>query len=185
MTRFFIAIIFLVAAVAIFAIWTRSLWDEVSALGFERNATAKAVERFQSLRQVRDGLLADYNVISRDDLSRLNNFLPASPDRGKLLIELENLTRTHNVILRKVEIADSEDGAGQARTSAASLKKGPFEKVSFLFIVSGPYDAFRSFLTDLEKSLRPVDVDEISFTAGSKETYDFSIKAHTYWLKSK
>lgn len=185
MTRIFIIIIFLIAAIAIFTMWTRPLWDEIIVLRNEKNAAEKAVGRLYDLRQTRDNLLSEYNTISRDDIGRLNGFLPLSAERGKLLVELENVAKTHSVVLRKIDIAAVQESTG-ARATIAGAKpktKEPFEEMPFTILVSGSYDSFRSFLSDLEKSLRLVDVNEISFNASERGTYDYSIKAHAYWLK--
>lgn len=185
MTRIFIIVILLAAAVLIFTMWTRPLWDEIQNLRGEKNAAQAAVEHLYSLRQIRDSLLSDYNTISRDDLKRLNSFLPASAERGNLLIEFENIAKAHNVILRRVDIAVAEPAGAQSRPNAAgqAKTKGAAEETPFTLTVSASYDSFIAFLSDLEKSLRLIDIDEISFSAAEKGTYDFSLKAHTYWLK--
>jgi Tfp pilus assembly protein PilO len=52
------------------------------------------------------------------------------------------------------------------------------------FKVDSDYETFVSFLQDVEKSLRIVDVTDLTFTAPDKSTnYDFGITIKTYWLK--
>ena len=60
------------------------------------------------------------------------------------------------------------------------------------FSIEGKYNTFISFMKELERNLRIIDVKSISFSsssqAGSKngegsDIYIYSLKVQTYWLK--
>ena len=50
------------------------------------------------------------------------------------------------------------------------------------FTVAGPYLNLKSFIADLTKSLRLVDVASLSMAAG-EAGYTYSFEVKTYWLK--
>ena len=49
--------------------------------------------------------------------------------------------------------------------------------------VIGPYKSFISFLGNLEKNLRLIEIERITFIAGDADSYEYNITANTYWKK--
>lgn len=145
-----------------------------------------------SLIQNRNVFIDTINTISREDLSRIDNALPEGAHSSDFLALLENLSVKHGLILRRVDLASftqpqifSSGTGAQPKPSGiivsvkeqSSLKEFPLH-----LTVSGTYDAFKTFLADLEKNTRLIDVQEVSFTApGKTNISDFNIKAKTYY----
>ncbi|MEK7192734.1 MAG: hypothetical protein AAB682_01220, partial [Patescibacteria group bacterium] len=55
--------------------------------------------------------------------------------------------------------------------------------VTFGFSVQGSYSTLKTFLADLERSLRLVDLTSLSFNSGEKDLYEYTIELTTYWSK--
>jgi hypothetical protein len=90
------------------------------------------------------------------------------------------------VTTTKVVAAAGGSVGGSAAAAPASQQLGPssqpYESVILSFSVSGTYDTFRQYLSDLEKSLRLSDVIGVSFVPTDAGIYDFTIHLKTYWL---
>ena len=51
------------------------------------------------------------------------------------------------------------------------------------FNIVASYDSFRSFINDLQESLRIVDISNVSFEATESGYYDYEVTIKTYWIK--
>jgi len=143
-----------------------------------------ALTKAQELQSVRDQLLARYNTFSQDDLDRLKKMLPDQVDNIRLILDLDSMASKYGMRVHDVQVANPNAGS---ITSGNADELGPgsqgFESIDLTFAVTGTYDTFRSYLADLEKSLRLVDVVGITFTPGQTGVYDFTLHVTTYWLK--
>ena len=129
---------------------------------------------------MRRGLLARFNDIALDDRERLEKLLPDHIDSVRLIIDVNNIASQHGMTLKNINLLDS-----MTEQAGSSLALGPqearFKAVGLKFSVGGSYDKFRSFMRDLEQSLRLVDVRSISFIA-DEDDYDYSVTISTYKL---
>lgn len=114
------------------------------------------------------------NSISDADHARLSKLVPEKIDIVRLIIDVNVIAARHGILLKEIPKIEEKGDEG-----------GTNGYVDLAFVVGAPYQAFRSFLTDLENSLRLTDVTSISFTAGPKDFYDFSISLRTYWVKNE
>lgn len=163
----------------IFMFWIQPSWDGIKERQIERDAYLNSISNFRQFRETRDGLLDKYNSIPASDLDNLRTMIPSTPESGKIIVQFEELSAKHGLLLRNINVARKEKS--QART--IGQQQTPYEMIPLTFVVSGSYGSFRSFLTDLEKSLRIVDVNLIGFSAGNLDSYEFSINAQVYWNK--
>ena len=83
-----------------------------------------------------------------------------------------------------MKIAVAMSGGVDSSTIAVMLQQQGHELIGLSFSVAGTYTNLRAFLADLERSLRIVDVRALSFTAGDKDSNEYSIELDTYWFKS-
>ena len=178
MARAIFSIVLILAAVGVSIVWTRPLWQEARLTAADKAEFQSTLLRFQELRKTRDELLNKYNSLSKDDLLRLESLMPSRPDSGFLLTTLEALSKKNGVLLKRIDIREQAEKA--AALNQAAL---PFELLPFEITISGSYESFRSFLGDLERSRRLVEVKEVSFTAGGANSYEVAIKAATFWQK--
>lgn len=179
MTQRLLSVIFLLAAIVVFMFWIQPLWDEVGQLQIERDAYLNSISNFRQFRETRDGLLSKYNAIPAQDLDNLRKMIPSTPDSGKIIVQFEDMSAKHGLLLRNINVARQE----KARARTIGTAQTPYEIIPVTFVMSGSYRSFRSFLMDVEKSLRIVDVGLISFSAGNLDSYEFSITAQVYWNK--
>lgn len=175
-------ILFLVVAIGIVVGFIVPHFNSVGALRQRKTELNQTLMRFRELRDVRDNLLARYNSILQSDIDRLQKMLPQAPDTGSLLTELDQLTRSHALLLRSVELGETAAAQGPILTGSSA---GPAERLHMTLRVVGPYASFRSFLNDLEHSLRLIDVSSLAFSVSEENINEYGISASSYWFNTK
>ena len=148
--------------------------DDIKKLRADQAVIQGALDNAKELQGVRDNLLTKKRQISETDSTKIVKMLPDRVDNVRLIIDIDNIASRYGMSLRNVRI--NTDGVSEG------LNK-KYESVTLSFAVQGSYQTFRQFIADLEKSLRIVDVTNVSFTSGDKDLYDFNIELQTYWIK--
>lgn len=162
-----------------------------------------ALTNSTELQKTRDSLLGTYKNIKKEDLDRLEHFLPNNIKNIELVLEIEKIANMHGMPVKnirfdssKIVTTPSNDTASSDNTVAAENdpdKELPYGIFPVDFVVDGDYDTFLAFLKDLELNLRLVDVKSIYFSvpqaaasvggATIPSIYSYSFKINTYWLK--
>lgn len=178
--KLFTPILFVIIAVALFFGYIDPEYTKVKELLQEQAQIDQALNRSKELQDERDKLLARYNTFPQVELDNLQKLLPDHLDNVRLILDLDSIASRYGMRVRGVTIAGDS-------TRVQGKELGPdtnaHGSVVLSFSVTGTYDTFRSFLGDLEKSLRLVDVVGLTFAATPTGVYDFNLKVKTYWLK--
>ena len=151
----------------------------VQSLQAEDGQYQSALNNSSKIRQQRDALTTKMENMTADQLSRLQELLPDNVDNIKLVIDMNNIAQNHSLVLKSVKLNTSA-GTNPTALGASTAKYGT---VGLSFTVTASYNDFQNFLTDLEKSLRLVDITDLSVTGNNTNLYDFSVGLNTYWLK--
>ncbi len=77
--------------------------------------------------------------------------------------------------VKNVSLNTNAAAAARAADGQVGAGSTPYDYVTLSFSVSGTYDIFRTFLADLESSLRLVDVTSIAFSATPTGIYEYTI----------
>ena len=145
----------------------------------------EALQKAREVEEARTGLLQAYNAIPVADLERLETLLPDYLDSVRFIIDINTLASGYKMTLKNVSVEDA--GLAKGRQGGSTSAIGPlpknFQSIGIAFTVSGAYDNFRSFLHDLEESLRLADARKVSFAARPDGSYDFSVTIDTYRLE--
>lgn len=175
-------VLFVVIAAGIFFGFIDPAYSRVQALRAEESQFDQALTRSKELQQVRDQLLSRYNLISQSNIDRLEKLLPDNVDNVRLILDIDSIAARYGMRTRNVQLqsADTRSTRGQVGQDDSA-----YQSVILTFSVTGSYEVFRSFVEDLERSLRLVDVVGMSFssTGATGDTYDYSVSIKTYWLK--
>lgn len=175
-----IPILFVLIAAGIFFGYVDPTYQRIKVLQEEASQFDQALTRSKELQQVRDQLLSRYNVIPQNNITRLEKMLPDNVDNVRLILDLDTIAARYGMRIRNTELntGDTRAARGQVGDSDTDI-----QSVVMRFSVSGSYDTIRSFLEDLERSLRLVDITNISFSSGQTGVYDVAVSIRTYWLK--
>lgn len=151
----------------------------VQSLQAEDAQYQEALNNSTKIRQQRDTLVERKNNFSAEQLARLQELLPDNVDNIKLVIDIKNIAQKHNLVLKNIKL-DTAAGTDPKKLGGDNSKYGT---VGLSFAVTSSYDKFQDFLADLEKSLRLVDITELSVNGNDTGLYEFSVSLKTYWLK--
>lgn len=160
---------------------TGALGGGVFSLLSERRDLNTALANSRRLQEDSRDLVAKFNNLSELDKLRINKLLPDHIDNVQLVIDINSIADKYGMTIKNVKIKTEDDVSLRANRRPVSTNS---EKVAYLsFSVTGTYSQLRNLLTDLARSLRLVDITQLSFIAGDQDLYQFNIELKTYWLE--
>jgi len=181
MLRTILPIFLISASVGIFYFFTDPEYQEIKRLGAEKKSYEDALENSKILQVLRDQLLERYNSFPASELDRLERMLPDNVDNVRLVLEIDRIASRYGMSIKNIRTGSSSDRSQER--SLIGREDRPYDTFSLEFSVDGPYSNFVSFVSDLEKSLRIVDIENISFTSTEDRVSSYTVKIKTYWLK--
>ncbi len=208
--RLIFSISFLIISGALFFVFTDPLYGDVREIKTEVATYTTALSNSTELQKTRDDLINVYKNVTKEDKENLAHFLPATIDNIQLILEVEKIANLYGMPVKDISFDSkgleqgvvNSDDTGLKETVVVSEKQPadflPYGVFPMSFTVEGRYDTFITFLKDLEKNLRLVDVKSISFSVPSvsadtkggaapdltsSNIYSFTLKIETYWLK--
>jgi hypothetical protein len=125
------------------------------------------------------------NQIPGDKVARLNAFLPDSVDNVQLILDLNALATRSGVTISDFTTGETPNGgAGDSQSSEGAVAGGAssIDSLTLSVKAEGSYDAFRAFLSGIERSLRPLDVEVINISDSDTGVYSYDITLKFYWL---
>jgi len=179
MRGFFIPILMIGVGSSLFFGFTTDLMDGINKVSNDIAFLDQILSNAKELKAVRNTHLEKYKALIPEDLEKLNKLLPDRIDNVRLIIDVDNIAARYGMTLKNVRV--KSDG-GKAPTSLGTSDK-PYASVGLSFAVSSSYENVQRFLIDLEKSLRLVDINSVSFTAGDKDFDEYQIDLVTYWSR--
>jgi len=195
MSRLIFSSILIIVAIAVFFSFIDPEYKEIKELKIEDGQFDEALERSKELQTIRDELLSKYNTFSTDELDRIEKLLPDNVDNIRLILDLDGIASLYGILIQNVSISDG--GRGKSGTEKvigdeiassgviAVTSQNKLGRIDLSFDVTASYDVFKLFLKDLEKSLRIVDIKNLSIgsKSDSNNLLSFKITIRTYWLK--
>jgi Tfp pilus assembly protein PilO len=184
MGRSLIAIILIIASVLGFVLFVGPQYQDVVALRTEESQLKDVLANSRTLQQKRDQLLKTYNEMSPADVARLEKMVPNNADNVKLILELQTLASKYGLELRTAALSEEEEMDRTQRTQV-QIATRDYGTISLDLVVRGSYEGFVGFISDVEKSLRIIDVESLAFRseANNPSVFQFNISLNTYWLK--
>ena len=177
--KFVVPIILIVVSGFVFFGYADPTYKSTDSLRKKEKLFNEALSNSKELQGIRDELRDKYNGFSTSDLERLKKLLPNNVDNVRLVRDLNGIASNYGMTLRNVKIKQSKNSDSQD-ISKATQKVG---SIPVTFSVTGTYGNFISFLSDIEKSLRLVDVVSVDFVSSEKNFYEYEVSVRTYWLK--
>lgn len=198
MPRIFITFILFAAAILLGVLYVRPEWERFGQLQAEITELEEVSREFDELIQNRETLLSLMGAVSKENLGRVERMLPQGPHASDFLVSMESLALANGVVLRRIDLVSPQVKEGQssaqpragaatsprpqAKAAAPQAPADAAQSLPFNLQVAGSYEAFKKFLASLERNLRLIDVDDISFSASGKgDIGDFTMKAKTYY----
>ena len=110
-----------------------------------------------------------------EEISKINSALPPDPYLPSLCNFLQLAASQNGLVLKK--IMPSLTGLlGEEKGFSSQIKE-----TGMNLTVAGDYSAFKSFISNLEKTARMIELESISFSSSEKEApIDFNLKIKVY-----
>lgn len=199
-------IIFILFSIGIFVGFVIPMYKEASLLKVDVASYNQALSRSTELEKTRDLLLKNYNEISVADKEQLSRFLPNTVDNIQLILEIQKIATSYNMSLKNIKFENPQTVSNTKQSQPSSgnqpmvvstpstIATLPYGIFNLEFSTQAPYAVFIEFLKDLERNLRLIDVQNVTFSVpASGETkitegqdpnvYTYTLKIQTYWLK--
>lgn len=205
MRQFLLPIINLAIATALFFLFTNNVvikaplvekQDDVTtstggvqALLARQSQLNDAIDAANKLKSRVNELNQKYNSFDPNDVARLDQLLPDNVNNIQLIIDVNGIARKNGMSIKNVKVDTSLDKSASVNSqNAAAVKaQSPVDSrlgvMTLSFSITGSYDIYKKFLTDLASSLRIIDISSTSFNTDDKGIYNYDVTLKTYWLK--
>ena len=189
MGKTIISVIGILSAFGIFFFYTKPTYDSAQTDRAQIARYDEALVKANELQERKQALLKRYNDFQPEDRDRLQKLLPDHVDNVRLILDLDNIASRHGMAMQNVVV--STPGAGQTTETAVgtiSSSKQKYDVLTTKFATQGTYTAFQQLMTDLETSLRVIDLVSIKIGTGAntpngEPLYSYEVTLRTYWLK--
>ena len=141
------------------------------------NLAKKTIEEKKDKIQIKEEYFSNLRKISdelerySESLAKIDSALPPEPFLPDLFNFLQGISSQNGLILKEIRLGTSGQRLPKIRETYLS------------FSVLGFYPSFKNFLSNLEKSARSIEVENIDFTLSIKEaptSFDLKIKVYSY-----
>jgi Tfp pilus assembly protein PilO len=170
-----ISILVIIASIGIFFGVVKPKYADIKVQREEVESYKDTLEESKKLDAMVKSLETQINSLDRENMSKLEKLIPDTISNVNLIIDINNIAANSGLTLRNIELKEVASGK--------SNSKALYDSIDLSFNVSASYESFLSFLGTLERSLRLVDITNISFAPGDADRYDFKVTVRTYWLK--
>lgn len=173
-------------------------WNRFRELRSETRGLEKVAAELDFLINKKNQLLEVMNSIPRADLDKVAQAVPQGPHAKEVLVLLDVLAKERGISLTTIDLqstAEEEKGAtGRSPLRQYAIRQptpgppvmeeapaGEFKELLVTFNIGASYSAFKNFLSDLERSLRLMDVQQISFQASEAGIFQYDMKVKAYY----
>ena len=181
--RLFVPLILVAIAAGLFFIYTDPTYQTIKTLRAQEMEYDQALTKSKELLSIRNSLISKRNTFSPDDVNKVARVLPDNVDNIRLILDTETIAQRYNLHVQNIGIKAAQAGREERSQLAVGDTNDPVGSVQFSFTVSAKYDDFVRFIKDLERSVRIVDIQQISFSIAQGDLSDFSVTIKTYWLR--
>ncbi len=178
-------LILIIAAVALFFTFTDGKYQEVKQLKVDQQVYQERFELIEKLIDTRDTvLLPRYNALTPKQVERLTKAVPRQVNNIRLINDIDRLLVNFNTKVDSFSFTEPESKSSNGNGAEAISTEPKLQSMQVTIAFAAPYEMFQDIMRELEKSLRFIDVESVSFSASSdKATYNYNVKFTTYWLQ--
>jgi len=186
MTRYIFPVLLIGIAITSYYTFINPTYMEVKTSRAQLESYQKALANERQLEEIRNALTEKRNSMSESDILRLQRLLPDNVNNVGLILDLNALGSPLGMQIQNVKFEVQNKNTNQTvdQKQAAQDKKD-YGTFNIEFSTVGTYSNFVTFLAQLDRSLRMIDVQSISFNSTQdKNVYRYDFKVKTYWLKN-
>ncbi len=158
------------------------MYEEVKNLRAEYKNQQDSLVTINNIEIKKDELLKQYNSIPKNIKDNINKILPDSVDFVKLISDIDGVANKYGILIEGPKLKIKSPSVGGSIEEAQPEKTFQSAIVGFSF--SSNYSNFNYFLTELENSMRILDIRSLNISPGRNGTYDYLLEFETYWIKN-
>ncbi len=180
-------ILSLVIAIILFVFFVRPQYAEVLSIQSEIDEYQKAITQYTEFTNKLEAKIAAKESRSALQNEQLDQLVPNEIDDAQALVDLEALAQRHNLLFGNTDVSTGDTELQRKTDPAVAEDEGSDElrTADITFGVIGTYEQFKSFLTDVEKSLSLYEVTQISFDTTESSFQQFEVTVRVYALPKK
>lgn len=183
MTEKLIPIALILAAGSVFFGYVNPAYSgSVKELRSEIKSYDGALAAAKDFQEKEAALIAEQSAIPEEGRARIEAFLPDGVDNVQLILDLNSLATRSGVRLSNFDV-DLPEEVVYAEGAIPLESEGPVESLDITVTAVGSYSAFRTFLSGIEWSLRPMDLVGLSIEDSDTGVYTFNMVLRIYWLR--
>ncbi|MEX2013974.1 MAG: hypothetical protein WD896_01310 [Parcubacteria group bacterium] len=175
------AIVLLLLSVGLFYTFTHGQYQEVKELQALSSEYSNVLQSVSGIVELRDRLLATYETFPKEEVERINKVLPDNVDTVRLALDLDGMAARHGVSINSVQASFGSGDSSDLIVLPDDSRTYERATISFSFISN--YQNFTRLLSDIERSLRIMDIKSITFQTTESSLYNYQMVVETYWLK--
>ena len=180
MKKTLVPVILLIVSAGLFFWQINPLYTAISALRAQSQQYDDALAVRDQLTQLQNTLAQKFDSFPKDQVARLETFLPDHFDSVRLILDVSGIAGNFGITLGNIQTSN----LAQA-TPGTTVTTNPYNTSSISFSFTAPYATTVSFIKGLESSLRLVDVESIDIAPTKDKKlsgYDVTMTLNTYWL---
>jgi len=159
--------------------WSGSIAAAKDAIQADNDALAAANE-FNSKQ---NELASARNAIDTGNLSRLESFLPDSVANVGLILDLNALAARSGISLTSIDVAQVDTSSSGGATALPVAGDSPVGSIDLQLSAIGTYASLHAFLEGIERSMRLLDVTDLTVKGSDTGVYTYSMTLRLYWLR--
>ena len=165
----------------IFFAESKSYFGEIKSLRKQVSSYNETINMANKVRKSIDKTLLEYNSILQENVDKIKKMVPPVDESMKLVVQIDDMMKKKGLTLKAINVKDI---VSQNNASGSQKNNGKIAESVFLSInAQGSYESFRSFIEELEKSLRLIDVKAVKINPVGQDSYSFSAEAVSYWRR--
>ncbi len=184
--KFITPILVIIISVVIYYSFISSELGDVKALSVQKENYTNVLNEAKDVKAKRDQFINEYNNISPEDVGRLDKIMPAEFNAVSFANDINSIAAVDGLTLQGIV-----SGAGDNSSTVIVGAPDAFKTTAVTATLVGQYPQFVKFLTDLETSLRLVDVVDLTITSTNSgsaqkavsDVLQYRLTLNTYSLK--
>jgi Tfp pilus assembly protein PilO len=188
MVRTIFAVVALGIAGGVFYFVTKPTYDKVQINEAQIAQYDGELNQVAEMQKLAEDLNTQFTGLNQGDVDRLQKLLPDHVDNIALILDLDKMASHWGMPLENVDVSTPAAGTAQNPNITAESSARKYDSLTLKFSTKGTYDSFTKLMTDLESSLRVVDLTSLTLnpssdTLGGVPVYQYDVEIRTYWLK--
>ena len=179
-------IILILLSLAIIFFLVKPAFSEMGLAQDEEQNLVDLSRQITQTLEVKNKLLANLNSIPQEERQRLDTFLPTRTEVVRLIATIDSVASRHGISLEQAALNATKPDS--ERDSGVPKPKSYYDSEVIALSFSSNYASMTSFLEDLEKSLRVVDILSIEVGGGGDgvnakgAVYKYTVTMEAYFL---